>query len=48
MNIGEYEKIFKSQIDLVEMEITVSDMKMSFDGIIGRRKDLRYSVKMYP
>lgn len=39
MNVGEYEKIFKIQIELVEMEITVSEVKISFDGISGRRKD---------
>lgn len=39
MNIGEYEKIFKIQIELVEMEITVSEVKISFDGIGGRIKD---------
>lgn len=37
MNIGEYEKMFKIQIELLEMEMIISEVKMSFDGINGRK-----------
>lgn len=37
MNIGKYEKIFTIQIGLLEMEITTSEVKMSFDGVNGRK-----------